>query len=83
MQSQAVLAGGVPPQVVPPGGDIVVPDQPEMALWYIPEGAPLPDPEAGPPVMNGVPQDYEGEHVAALHAAWDAFNISSDDELLG
>ncbi len=66
MQTYAEQAGAVPPQAAPPQEDIAAPDLLAIVQWHIPEAAG--PPPAGPPIMNGVPMNYEGALVAQLEA---------------
>jgi hypothetical protein len=68
--SQAEVAGGVPPAVVPPDEDIAMEvEEAHIIQWHQPEDIPMQEPGDGPPVLNGVQEDYEGELVDVLNAA--------------
>jgi hypothetical protein len=76
-QALAEAAGAVPQQVV--ADDIADPGAPAH-LWHVPEGPPVPGPAAGPPVMNGVHPEYEGELVDQLNAALAMFGQGPLDD---
>jgi hypothetical protein len=79
-QQIAEQAGAIPPQALLPEEEIA---EDAGILWHIPEGLPEAEMDGGPPPMNGVHQDYEGELVEAIHAAWAAFGQDPKDELPG
>jgi hypothetical protein len=72
LQQQAEDAGGVPPAVDPPDDPIAMEvEEAHIIQWHQPEGEDIAMQEAGdgPPFLNGVQEDYEGELVDLLDAA--------------
>jgi hypothetical protein len=62
LQKQAEAAWGAPAdedildlaaELIEPPADIAVEGPPPAFPWHIPVGAPVPDPVAGPPLVNG------------------------------
>ena len=76
LQQQAEATGAVPPGALQPE-DNIAEDGPPVFQWHVPQDMPEPEPMDAPPlwiqqppVMNGIHEDYEGDLVAVLEAAW-------------
>jgi hypothetical protein len=54
---------------------------PPNFMWHLPEGAPDPEPDAGPPYLNGFHQAVDMDGLAEVMAApWAVFNLPNVED---
>jgi len=54
---------------------------PPNFMWHLPEGAPDPEPAAGPPFLNGFHQAVDMDGLAGIMAApWAVFNLPAEED---